>query len=247
MALYFNKSPEQLSESEIKEYLLFLKDKRKLADGTFRFYYSGIKFLYKQVLKRDVVEGIRVSMRNKKLPVVLDLSEVEALFGVTENITHRAILMLTYSAGLRISETTHLKITGIDSKGMMVHVRQGKRGKNRYAILSQRALKCPREYWRQCRPREWLFEGQKENTHITVSAINGIFQKAKKRAGRFGPSAKFLVNYREVLFEREIRAWKKISGRIRAWLYTFPCGKSITGLSSLSIRMQPGSAYFTGV
>ena len=180
MALYFNKSPEQLSESEIKEYLLFLKDKRKLADGTFRFYYSGIKFLYKQVLKRDVVEGIRVSMRNKKLPVVLDLSEVEALFGVTENITHRAILMLTYSAGLRISETTHLKITGIDSKGMMVHVRQGKRGKNRYAILSQRALECPREYWRQCRPREWLFEGQKENTHITVSAINGIFQKAKK-------------------------------------------------------------------
>ncbi|MDA8162617.1 MAG: phage integrase N-terminal SAM-like domain-containing protein, partial [Desulfobacteraceae bacterium] len=77
MALYFNKSPEQLSESEIKEYLLFLKDKRKLADGTFRFYYSGIKFLYKQVLKRDVVEGIRVSRRNKKLPVVLDLSEVE--------------------------------------------------------------------------------------------------------------------------------------------------------------------------
>ena len=119
-------------------------------------------------------------MRNKKLPVVLDLSEVEALFGVTENITHRAILMLTYSAGLRISETTHLKITGIDSKRMMVHVRQGKKGKDRYPILSQSALECLREYWRQCRPREWLFEGQKENTHITVSAINGIFQKAKK-------------------------------------------------------------------
>ena len=188
MALYFNKSPENLNEGEIKEYLLYLKDKRKLADGTFRFYYSGIKFLYKQVLKRDVVESIRVSRRNKKLPVVLDLSEVEALFGVTENIKHRAILMLTYSAGLRISETTHLKITDIDSKRMMIWVRQGKRGKDRYTILSQRALECLREYWRQCRPKEWLFEGQKENTHITVSAINGIFQKAKKRAGITKPA-----------------------------------------------------------
>jgi integrase/recombinase XerD len=113
----------------------------------------------------------------------LDLSEVEALFSVTENIKHKAILMITYSAGLRISEASCLKVTDIDSKRMMVRVEQGKRNKDRYTILSQTALECLRQYWRKYRPKEWLFEGQKEGTHIGLTAIQQIFVAAKKRAG----------------------------------------------------------------
>ena len=186
---YFGKPAEHLQEEELKEYLLYLLNKRNLGRGTFRFYVAGLKFFYRTTAKRqDVVANIQYPQRKKTLPVVLDLSEVEALLSATDNIKHKAILMITYSAGLRISEASRLKITDIDSKRMMVRVEQGKRNKDRYTILSQRALECLRQYWRQYRPKEWLFEGQKKDTHITISSITQIFHKAKERAGIIKPA-----------------------------------------------------------
>jgi site-specific recombinase XerD len=183
-AKHFGKSPEQLGEKELREYLLYLLNERKLAKGTYRFYYQGLKFLYKHTLKREeVVEKIQCPRGKKKLPVVLDLSEVKTLLSVMENLKHRAILTITYSAGLRISETARLKVSDIDSKRMMVRIQQGKGGKDRYSILSRTALECLRQYWRQYRPKEWLFEGQKEGTHICISSIRQIFLEAKERAG----------------------------------------------------------------
>lgn len=183
-AKYFGKSPEELGEKELRQYLLYLLNDRKLAKGTYRFYYQGLKFLYKHTLKREeVVEKIHCPRGKKKLPVVLDLAEVKTLLSVMENIKHRAILMITYSAGLRISETACLKVSDIDSKRMMVRVQQGKGGKDRYTILSKIALDCLRQYWRVYRPKEWLFEGQKEGTHICISSIRQIFVEAKERAG----------------------------------------------------------------
>jgi len=190
LANYFNKPPEQLGENEIREYLLYLLKERKLSQGTFRFYVAGLKFFYKTTLKRqEVVAHIRYPKQKKTLPIVLDMSEVEALFTVTENIKHKAILMITYSSGLRISEASRLKITDIDSKRMMVRVEQGKRSTDRYTILSQTALECLRQYWREHRPKQWLFEGTKEDTHITVSSITQVFHKAKKRAGITKPAS----------------------------------------------------------
>jgi len=189
-AKHFKKSPEELGEKELREYLLYLLNKRKLSKGTYRFYYQGLKFLYKHTLKREeVVEKIRCPRGEKKLPVVLDLSEVKTLLSVMENLKHRAILTITYSAGLRISETSHLKVSDIDSKRMMVRVQQGKGGKDRYTILSQTALECLRQYWRSYRPKEWLFEGQKEGTHICISSIRQIFLEAKERAGITKPAS----------------------------------------------------------
>jgi len=181
---YFGKSPDELGEPELKQYLLHLMNERHLSEGTYRFYVAGLKFLYRTTLKKEwVVEKIQYPKRKKRLPVVLDISEVQALFEATNNVKHKAILMMTYSAGLRISEVSKLRITDIDSKRMLVYIRLGKGGKDRYSILSQTALDCLRQYWREYRPNEWLFEGNKENTHITLSSINQIFQKAKERAG----------------------------------------------------------------
>jgi integrase/recombinase XerD len=186
---YFGRSPEELGEKELREYLLYLMKERNLSEGTYRFYVAALKFFYRITLKREwIVEKIKFPKRKKKLPVVLDLSEVMALLSVTENIKHKAILMVTYSSGLRISEVACLKITDIDSKRMMIYIRQGKGGKDRYSLLSQTALQCLRQYWREYRPKEWLFEGQKENTHITISSITQIFQKAKKRAAITKPA-----------------------------------------------------------
>jgi site-specific recombinase XerD len=169
-ARYFDKSPEELGKEEVKEYLLHLMNDKKLSQGTFKFYVSGIKFLYNTTLKRhEVVQDIKYPKARIKLPVVLDLSEILALFSATDNIKHKAILMLIYSSGLRISEASRLKITDIDSKRMMVRVEQGKGGKDRYTILAKTTLDHLREYWRQYHPKEWLFEGQKGNAHITTT------------------------------------------------------------------------------
>jgi len=189
LAKYFNKSPEELGEKEIKEYLVHLLKDGKISGGTYRYYVSGIKFFYRTTLKREeVVDAIQYPKYKRKLPVVLDLSEVESLFSVTTNLKHKAILMITYSSGLRISEAAHLKITDIDSKRMMVWVQQGKGGKDRYTILSQTALECLRQYWRKYHPKEWLFEGNK-GTHISISSIRQIFWDAKKRAGITKPAS----------------------------------------------------------
>ena len=168
--------------SKLREYLLYLIRERHLSEGTFRYYVAGLKFLYRTTLKREwPVEKIKHPKRRRKLPVVLDLSEVESLFSVTRNLKHKAMLMITYSSGLRVSETARLKMTDIDSKRMTVRIRQGKGG-DRYSILSQTALEQLRQYWKKYRPAEWLFEGQKKDDHISLSTIQSIFRAAKKRA-----------------------------------------------------------------
>jgi site-specific recombinase XerD len=190
LARYFNKSPEQLGEDELKEYLLYLMKERHLSEGTFRFYVAGLKFLYRTTLKREwAVDKIRPPRAKRKLPVVLDLTEVESLFCVTKNLKHKAILMMTYASGLRASETASLKLTDIDSKRMMVRIRQGKGGKDRYSILSQRALEQLRQYWHKYRPTEWLFEGAKKENPITTHSIQLMFYAAKKRAGITKPAS----------------------------------------------------------
>jgi site-specific recombinase XerD len=181
---YFNRSPEELGEEEVKEYLVHMLEDRGLSSGTYKFYAAGIKFLYKTTLNRgEVVEKIKYPKAKIKLPVVLDLSEVRTMLSVMENLKHRAVLTITYSAGLRVSETAHLKVTDIDSKRMMVRVRQGKGGKDRYTILSKTTLECLREYWRAYRPKDWLFEGQKQGSYICYTSIRNIFVEAKERAG----------------------------------------------------------------
>jgi integrase/recombinase XerD len=112
LAKYFNRSPSELGEAELKEYLLYLIKERHLSEGTFRYYVAGLKFLYRTTLKREwPVEKIKHPRGKTKLPVVLDLSEVESLFSVTKNLKHKAMLMITYSSGLRVSETARLRLT----------------------------------------------------------------------------------------------------------------------------------------
>jgi integrase/recombinase XerD len=190
LAKYFNRSPAELGEEELKEYMLYLMKERRLSQGTLRFYVAALKFLYRITLKREwMAEKIRYPKRKKKLPIVLDLSEVESLFAVTKNLKHKAILMITYSAGLRVSETAKLKLTDIDSKRMTVRINQGKGGKDRYSILSHTVLEHLRQYWRKYRPTEWLFDGTKKGEHLTTHSMQSMFYTAKKLAGIKKPAS----------------------------------------------------------
>ncbi len=190
MAEYFDKPIEELGEKEVKDYLVHMMETRKLSRGTYKCYVAGIKFLYKTTLNREeVVEKIKYPKAKKTLPVVLDLAEIRTMLSVMENLKHRALLTITYSAGLRVSEVIKLKVTDIDSKRMMVRVQQGKGRKDRYSILSQNALELLRQYWRQYRPKDWLFEGQKDGTHMCYTSIRNIFTEAKQRAGIRKPAS----------------------------------------------------------
>src|SRR5512136_1245536 len=176
LARYFHKSPEELGEDDLKTYLLYLMKERHLSEGTFRFYVASLKFLYRTTLKREwAVQKIRYPRAKRKLPVVLDLSEVQSLFAVTKNLKHKAILMMTYASGLRVSEAAKLKLTDIDSKRMMVRITQGKGGKDRYSILSQTTLELLREYWKKYHPQEWLFPGAKGDDPLSTSSIQQLF------------------------------------------------------------------------
>ena len=182
-ASYFGKSPDKLGEDEIKKYLHHLITLQR-SDSYINSAYSSLKFLYQVTLKRNwnSIRIPRTKMR-KRLPEVLDTSEIKALLNVTTNLKHRAILMTTYAAGLRVSETANLRVGDIDSKRMQIRVQQGKGNKDRYTILSEINLTLLRRYWEEYRPKTWLFPGSMLDKAITTRTIQKVFENNKTKAG----------------------------------------------------------------
>ena len=181
---YFSRSPYHLGKREVRRYLLYLLREKNVSSSTVNLCYSALKFLYVRTLRREGVMAKIPRLRStKKLPVVLERQEVESLFSVTENLKHRAILMLIYSSGLRLREASHLKVSDIDSKRMALRIKQGKGRKDRYTLLSSAALEVLREYWSQYRPPEWLFPGRPAEKPLSGRSIQRVFKKARTLAG----------------------------------------------------------------
>ncbi len=144
---------------------------------------NAIKFYYEHVLKRPrQVYYLERPKKEKRLPGVLSLNEVQCLLGKIRNTKHFAIISLIYSSGLRISELINLKISDIDSNRMHVRVVQSKGKKDRMTLLSEKMLNLLREYFKEYKPKYWLFEGQTGGKY-SKSSIQKIFQRAKAKAG----------------------------------------------------------------
>jgi len=144
---------------------------------------SAIKFYYEQILKKGkVLYDLPRPKKEKKLPNILSQSEVLSILDSVDNIKHKSILFLTYSAGLRVGEVVRLKIDDIDSDRMLIHIRQGKGRKDRYTILSEVALDILREYAYIAKPKDWLFPGGKDNDFLTERSVQKIFATACKKA-----------------------------------------------------------------
>lgn len=187
-AKYHGKPPNQLGEEEIKSYLHYLQVDKKVSDSFLHTTYSGLKFFYETTLGMEWdPKRIPRSKKSKKLPYVLDVTEINALFDVVNNIKHKAILMTIYGAGLRVSEATHLKLIDIDSKTMQIRINQAKGKKDRYTILSEINLGILRDYWKIYRPGDWLFYGESVRMPITERTIQKVFTKAKEKAGIHKP------------------------------------------------------------
>ena len=181
-ANHFGKSPYDLGESEIKEYLHYLVSLQR-SDSYINGAYSALKFLYQVTLQRSWNNlTIPRTKKSKKLPEVLATSEIKAILKATTNIKHRTLLMTIYAAGLRVSEAANLRVNDIDSKRMQIRIRQGKGKKDRYTILSEVNLSLLRTYWKQCRPNTWLFPSTMSDKPITTRTIQKVFQTSKEKA-----------------------------------------------------------------
>jgi integrase/recombinase XerD len=178
----FGKSPSEMGEEEVRQYLQSLME-RKASWATIRQTRSVLKFLYRDTLKREwKEENIPHPKREKRLPVVFSTEEVKRFLEAVKNPKHRLVMMACYSAGLRLSEAVHLKVTDIDSERMQIRVEQGKGKKDRYTLLGKTLLDELRLYWKVYRPQSWLFPGYNPGMPLSERTIENAFAKAKKKA-----------------------------------------------------------------
>jgi len=187
-AKYFHRSPERLGPEHIREYQVHLFRDRKLSPGTIYSRTSALRFLFIKTLRRPYIpDDIPVPKRQRRMPIVLSVEEVERLIASARNLMHRTMLMMLYATGLRRAELSHLKVSDIDSERMVIHVRQGKGGRDRDVLLSPKLLETLREYWRWMKPKTYLFPGTVKNWRadvpITEKIIWTAVAEAAKRAG----------------------------------------------------------------
>jgi len=159
LAAHFMRSPEKLGAEELREFQLYLLNERKLTPNTVEIRMAALRFFYKKVLKRQDLglDDLPFPKVPKKLPVVLSQEEVTQLIDAAPNLKYRTILMVLYSTGLRRAEVPQVKVEHIDSARMIVHVKQGKGMRDRDLPMSPKLLEVLREYYRQYRPKIYLF------------------------------------------------------------------------------------------
>ncbi len=187
LAEHYGKSPQRISDEELRQYFLHLTNVKQLSSSTIKVALYGIKFLFRHTLRKEwpTLDLVR-PRREKKLPVVLSVAEVRRVLGIVRRPRYRVCLSTIYACGLRLSEGVHVQVRDIDSDRMMVHVRKGKGAKDRYVPLPVPTLEMLRRYWCTHRHPEWLFpaptkSGVPLSTATKPMSISGV-QRAFKAA-----------------------------------------------------------------
>jgi integrase/recombinase XerD len=179
---HFNRAPDQLGMEDVRAYQLHLVAQKRSWSHinqvacALRFFY-GITLGHKEALER-IVTG----KEPERLPPVLSAEEIGRFLEAVAGLRNRVALTTAYAAGLRIGEVARLKVSSIDSKRMLIHVENGKGGRDRYAMLSPRLLDILRGYWKRARPSLWLFPGQEPGSHVSTGALQAACRAARKRA-----------------------------------------------------------------
>jgi integrase/recombinase XerD len=189
---HFTKPPDSITEEELREYFLYLRNERHFSFSASNLALCGIKFFYTHTLKRDwpTLEFVRAP-RKRKLPVVLSQEEVRQVLSSIRIFRHRACLTTIYSCGLRIKEGTHIQIGDIHSDRMLLLVRFAKGGNQRYVPLPHRTLEMLRTFWKTHRHPVWLFPAPgRGGTHmssatepIPIGSVQDVFRAVLKECG----------------------------------------------------------------
>lgn len=183
IARFYNQSPDKFTKEKIEDYLLYLKHDKGNAPNSCYSVLTGLRFFYKYVTEKEIPVTYSIRRTTRKLPQVLTMEEIWKIICSTNNLKHRLILMTTYSAGLRASETINLKAENIDSERMLIKVK-GKGGKERYTLLSKRLLPELRHYYKTFAPKTYLFpSGYKKHQTLCYESVRCIYENARKKAG----------------------------------------------------------------
>lgn len=198
LAEHYHKSPDQITEAELRAYFLYLLNEKRVAPSTLTVALSGVKFFYVYTLQRQwtTIQLVRAP-REKKLPVVLSIDEVRLLLSCVKIVRYQVCLSTIYGCGLRLQEGIHLQVGDIDSQRMVVHVQRGKGSKDRFVPLSVSLLRLLRQHWCTHRHPYWLFptnynpkDTARENLGpITARSIQSAFTLALKASGIQKPAS----------------------------------------------------------
>jgi len=187
-ANHFHRSPDQLGPEEIRAYQVYLFTERKLGARTVGHHTAALRFFFCKTLKRNYpIEEVPYPRASRRLPIILTQEEAVRLIDSASNLFHRAMLMTLYSTGMRRAELCHLKVEDIDSTRMIIHIRHGKRNRDRDVPLSPKLLETLREYWRWMQPKTYLFPGTKNGWRadkpITPKVLWEACREAAQAAG----------------------------------------------------------------
>jgi len=184
-AAFFMRSPEDMGQAEIRQFLLHHLEGQRRSYATYRQILASLKFLYTVTLQRPwEVDPIPFPKPPPtRLPVVLSAEELTALFDAIESPKYRAVLITCYAAGLRIGEACRLCVADIDSQRLLLHIRDGKGGRERFTLLSPRLLAVLRRYWRLEKPTDWLFPGAEPGCPVSPDAVRTVFRQACAQSG----------------------------------------------------------------
>ena len=172
------KEPKEINEQQIKTYLAKFR-----THNTQRANHSAIKCFYKYTIKQpNKFRYIEYCKRERRMPIVLSAQEVQSIFDACQNIKHKSIISLLYSAGLRVSEVINLRIKDIDSTRMIINIINAKGGKDRQVMLSKSVLDLLRKYYIQYNPTEYLFNGQ-NSLQYSERSINQFLKNYAEAAG----------------------------------------------------------------
>jgi site-specific recombinase XerD len=191
LAVFTRLSPDKISEEQLRQYFLYLRNEKEFAPGSLSIVYGGIRFFYRYTVRRNwrTLENLRVP-KERKLPCVLSTVEVQQLLAVIKEPRYRAFFVTVYSLGLRLQEARHLQVGDIDSKRMLVHVHHGKGAKDRYVPLPEKTLATLRDYWATHGDRKWLFpvrqrdqQAGKGNRPMSDAGARNCLLRAVKQLG----------------------------------------------------------------
>jgi site-specific recombinase XerD len=181
---YPDVAPLDFNSDMVMQYLLYLTKTLGCGRSKCCMAAQSISFFFRHVLQKPyVIPTVIYPRKVKTLPAVMSKEEILKVINTIENVKHRAMFMLLYSTGIRLSELAHLRITDIDSRNMRVKVVQGKGAKDRYTILSQQVLLELRAYYVQYRPVEYLFNGMGKGRKYSLRSIEKVVENAIIKAG----------------------------------------------------------------
>jgi site-specific recombinase XerD len=187
-ARHFGRPPDKLGKEQLRAYQVHLLQERKLGVRTVGLHTAALRFFFCKTLKRMYpVEEVPYPRAPRRLPIILTREEATRLIDSASNLFHRAMLITMYSTGMRRAELCRLKVEDIDSTRMLIHIRQGKGGKDRDVPLSPKTLETLREYWRWMKPKTYLFpgtvNGSRADKPITPKVLWEACREAAQRAG----------------------------------------------------------------